>query len=279
LYLKHFRGSEPADETESATQLSKLSLPEKLERYLADISAHEDEIVTFGESAIDSLIAKLNDDEDGWTAASLLGRIGLANSSAIRALRQQVRNRSRAAHWSANALAMLGDTKYLFKLAEEDAFSEFAVRGLAFPYTGSGDPNEWPRRPKLDYRVLERILGRKLLAWTGIANYVLSPGRGFVTIQPDEVDEAIRGLQSPHVLIRQHAVCILGERALGSAAGKRILPALVECLKDSHPNVRRLAINSISEWKAAAKPYFSDIKVLCKDKDDMVRYSARSALR
>jgi hypothetical protein len=279
LYMKHFHDGESAEGTEATTPVSKLTLPEKLERYLADLFDHEDEIAALGEVAIDSLIAKLGDEEDGWNAALLLGRIGVANSSVIRALRQQVRNISGAAHWSASALAMLGDTKYLFKLAEDDALAEIAIRGLAFPYEEFGDPDDWPRRPKLDYGVFERLLDRKSPAWTRIVTDALSPGRGFVSIRSDEIDEALRALQSPHVLIRQHAVCILDNRALGPAAGKRILPALVECLEDSHANVRRLAILSISSWKAAAKPYLPAIKLLFQDKNANVRETARWELK
>jgi hypothetical protein len=107
----------------------------------------------------------------------------------------------------------------------------------------------------------------------------LSPGNGFVIIQTDEIDEALRGLKSPHVMIRQHGVCILGERGLGPAAGKRILPALGVCLNDSQPNVRRLAIHNISYWKAAAKPYLPAIKRLHQDNDQSVRAAAKSVAK
>ena len=274
LYLKHFH--DLAEETDSARQLNTLSAPKKLERYLADISEHEDAIEELGEAALDGLISKLTDRENGWAAAMLLGRIGIASKPAIRALREQVRKQTGAAMWSANALAMLGDGAFLLKLAADDARREVAIQALSFPYQGFGD--EWSRRPKLDYRILERLLDRKNAAWTRIAAKELSDG-GIMCIQPDEVDEAIRGLQSQHVLIRQHAVSVLSERALGAAAGKRILPALAKCLEDPQPSVRRLAIFSISEWKAAAKPYRPDIKRLCQDKNASVRAMARSALK
>jgi hypothetical protein len=276
LFLKHFHGL--VEEAEPARQLKKLSGPSKLERYLADIDEHEDEIAALGEAAIDGLVAKLKDQENGHKAAMLLGRIGIATKPVIRGLRQMLQTSppgSFSAMWSASALASLGDDEFLFKIAEDDSQCKAAIEGLCFPYRGLDD---WPR-PKLDYRNLERILDRGSKAWTRIAAKELEPGSGFVEIEPDEVDEAIRGLQSPHLVIHQHAVCILGERGLGAAAGKRILPALAKCLEDPHPNMRRLAIFSISEWKAAAKPYRPDIKRLLQDKNASVREMARSALR
>jgi hypothetical protein len=278
LYAKLFPDDETAMQPKADLPTSK-----KLERYLADIYTYENEIASLGEASIDSLIPKLTNGEDGCTAARLLARIGAASPVAIRALRRQVRDSSRpginCARWCSYSLAMLGDNEYLFTLAEDESRYQLAVEGLCFQYRGFGSPFDWPHRPRLDYRHLERILDRWWTAWTRVAEGELSPGRGFVSIKADEVEEALRGLRSPHLLIRQHAVCILDDRALGPAAGKRILPALVECLGDTHPNVRRLAILSISRWKAAAMPYRPDIKRLCRDDDPGVRRTARSVLR
>jgi len=277
LFLKHFPGL--VKENESARQLRKLPAAKKFERYLADIYGHEDELTAQGEAAIEGLIAKLKDKEEGYAAARVLGRIGIASKPVIRALRESVREQTRYAWWSASALALLGDIEFLFELAEDDARRSNVIRGLSFLYRGFDDPEDWLRRPKLDYGIFERLLDRKSKAWTQIVAEELSPGKGFVCIQPDELDEALRGLQSEHVLIRQHAACILGERSLGAAAGKRILPALARCLEDPNANVRRLAILNLSEWKAAAKPYRPDIKRLLSDKNEGVRAMARSVLK
>jgi hypothetical protein len=273
LYLQHFHDL-VEEENESARQLNKLSATQKIERYLADILVHADAIVALGEAAIDGLIPKLTDRENGGLAAMVLGQIGIASKPVIRAVRERVQKQIRGETWSAIALAMLGDGKFLLELAEDDARRKVAIQALMFLYQGYGD--EWPCRPKLDYRILERLLNRKSKDWTRIVAKELAEG-GTMGIQPDEVDEAMRGLQSEHVQIRQHAVCSLGQRALGAAAGKRILPALAKCLEDPHPNVRRLAIFSISEWKAAAKPYIPDIKRLLQDKNAAVRAMAKSA--
>jgi len=85
------------------------------------------------------------------------------------------------------------------------------------------------------------------------------------------VTEALSGLSSKHAIVRWHAASVLGERRLGVAAGKRILPALQRALSDAHPTVRRLAVLSILAWKGAAKPYLAAIDALRSDPDESVR--------
>jgi HEAT repeat protein len=250
----------------------------KMETYLQDLDSYEEEIVALAEAALTALIEKL-DRDDGWRAARLLGRIGRSTPAVLKALRRQVQEAREPAAWCARVLESLGDTEYLFRLASQEASQKAALSGLVFTYTSWASSLGWPNRRELDYRPLERILESKRPAWTRAVEEQLRPGSSFVTIQANEVDEAIRGLQSPHVIIRQHATCILGSRELGVAAGKKILPALVERLDDPHPNVRRLAALNLSYWKAAAKPYFPNIRRLLKDPNPDVRAEARSLIR
>lgn len=56
----------------------------------------------------------------------------------------------------------------------------------------------------------------------------LTPGISYYTITVDEVDTAVLGLSSPHVIIRRHAVSVLGERQLGRAVGRRVWPLLCQ---------------------------------------------------
>ena len=46
----------------------------------------------------------------------------------------------------------------------------------------------------------------------------LKPGCGYCELRITNLDEALRGLQSSHALIRIHAAVIMGERSLGAAA-------------------------------------------------------------
>jgi len=84
----------------------------------------------------------------------------------------------------------------------------------------------------------------------------------------------IRGMRPSHLIIRQHAVCVARERKLGTAAGKKLLPAIVERFQDSNANVRRLTILSLSYWKAAAKPFHAEARKLIDDPDANVRMYA-----
>jgi hypothetical protein len=79
----------------------------------------------------------------------------------------------------------------------------------------------------------------------------LKPGTSYCDISPTDVPEALRGAKSPHVLVRKHAVCVLGERRLGDAVGRGVIPELRAIAEtDSDSEVRRLAALSLKWWKA-----------------------------
>src|SRR5439155_8700943 len=83
-----------------------------------------------------------------------------------------------------------------------------------------------------------------------------SPGGGYCGITVDEVDEAIHGLTSRHAVIRRHAVCVLGERSLGAAVARRVLPLLCRTVsQDPDATVRRLAILSLLSWQKDSRRY------------------------
>jgi hypothetical protein len=79
----------------------------------------------------------------------------------------------------------------------------------------------------------------------------LKPGRSYCVISPAEVPEALRGTTSPYVLVRKHAVCVLGERGLGDAVGRQAIPRL-RAIAETDPDseVRRLAALSLKWWNA-----------------------------
>jgi hypothetical protein len=272
LFLKHFPDQDLEEKRRRKLTASPIS--KKLKTYLSDMWEFQAEVVQLGEGAVDGLIANLKSSEDGWMAASLLGQIGVSSDKVIRALRREVRRSSAAAMQSASALGVLGDTKYLLKLTDDDVTRENAISGLTAPYQAG----ECVKPIPLDYRLLERLVEKKCSKCTRMVKKELAPGTSYCDIAVSDIDEAIRGLQSPHLVIRQHAVCVLGERSLGKTAAKRILPALAEKLRDRHANVRRLAIWNISYWKSAAKPYRLEIRKLIKDSDPDVRSTARHVL-
>ncbi len=123
----------------------------------------------------------------------------------------------------------------------------------------------------LNYSHAERLLAMNSPAIEARVIEELKPGGSFIDPKPSDLDELIRGLNSPHVVIRQHAACVAGDRSLGKAVGKKLLPVLAEKLTDPVPNVRRLALLALSYWKTDAAPYHAEMKKLQKDKDPQVR--------
>lgn len=75
--------------------------------------------------------------------------------------------------------------------------------------------------------------------------------------KPRDLSELIRGLNSAHVVIRQHAAFVAGDRALGKAVSKKLLPTLAEKLTDPVPNVRLLALLALSYWKSDAAKHIA----------------------
>ncbi len=269
LLMQHF-GSHYKAEAKRAKVVSS-SAADKLEKFREDLWEFEDEVAAMGAGALDFLLAELKTGADKNTAARLFGRIGIADQNVIKALRRDVTTSAKNAAWCARALGMLGDTDWLLTQSEPEETREIAITGITGPLMAWASDCNTP--VPLDYRPLEALL-EKGSDYELIAAKIVKPGSSFIEITRDDVDEAIRGMQSPHVLIRQHAVCVAGERKLGKAAGKKLLPAVVGCFQDDVANVRRLAILSLSDWKAAAKPWHDDARKLYNDPNSNVRMYA-----
>ncbi|WP_248960629.1 hypothetical protein [Sphaerisporangium perillae] len=152
----------------------------------------------------------------------------------------------------ATALSRLGRLDLV--LDKVDRLPEGAVIGaVAAPYTSFRNHAVAPLQ--LDYRPLEDVIERWPVYVPALAEG-LKPGRGYCDITVDEVDEAVRGLTSKHVIIRRHAVCLLGERSLGAAAARRVLPLLCRSVsRDADAAVRRLAILSLLFWQKDSRRY------------------------
>lgn len=221
------------------------------------------ELLALGETAVPALVDGLADPKCGWTAAMVLGQIGVATSAAIAALRDRADG-----HWFAKALGRLGDHEWLSTQPPAIAVNGFCARLQAIT---EGPPLA------LDYRPLERFLDDADLETHALVDEALAPGQSYVSIRKSDVDEAIRGLSSDHPVVRWHATSLLGERELGRSVGQRVLPLLVERLGDPDPLVRRLAVLSTDGWKAA-RQYRTALEPLLEDPDETVRRIAEAVL-
>lgn len=242
---------------------------ELIKKYIDEIYIYGREIVALGRTAIVPLIKKLEDPENGHFAPDLLADINHPTKALIRALRKYTSVHSGLAESCSRALFLLGDVEYLFTLVGDDNTRLHAVRGIV---TGlKARASEYKPPVPLDYRHVERLLAMDSPEIFQQLNQELAPGSSFIEILESDVDELLRGLSSPHTVIRQHAACISDRRSLGAKVGKRLLPVLAEKLRDHNPNVRRLTLIALARWKSAAKDYHQQMKLLQNDNDSLVR--------
>ncbi len=204
----------------------------------------------FGSAAIPALLPLLRNSEHAWLAADLLAQIGVPDATVLSALSAALSAStpdSAAQLWSCRALAQLGRLDLV--LASAAGLSREALAtAVTARYTAFRDHGVHPLL--LDYLPLEDFLS----AYPGILLEVadeLKPGHSYCIISPAEVPEALRGTTSPYVLVRKHAVCVLGERRLGDAVGRQVIPQL-RAIAETDPDseVRRLAALSLQWWKA-----------------------------
>ncbi|MEU2613986.1 HEAT repeat domain-containing protein [Micromonospora sp. NPDC007271] len=212
-----------------------------------------------------------------WKAAKLLADIGRPDDDVVQALHAALtRSSGPDQSWVARALSRLGRLDLV--LAQIDRLPrEVVVGAVAAPYTSFR--NQAVTAPRLDYRPLQDVIERRPAYATALAQE-LQPGRGYCDVTVDEVDDAIRGLASPHVVIRRHAVCVLGERRLGAAVARRALPVLAQIVsQDPDVTVRRLAILSLLWWRKDSQRYGNVVREALNDPAADVREVAAHWLR
>lgn len=255
-------------------------LIERLGRVDGAIGSEEAEqmLRAIGAPAVPALLARMGDGRarDGARHARLLGCLGVASPEVLALLQRQmaVARDEPARAWAARALAYLGQSGWLleqFALAP----SRLLVEGLCAPYSAFRDPTPLP----LDYRPLETLLAGPADT-AALARQILRPGSSWCTLRPGELDEALRGLASPHAFVRRHAASLLHDRGLGSEAGRRLLPALAERLgQDPDADVRWEALYSLAAWKHEARPWQAAIAQAAQhDADQRVREKAQAWL-
>ncbi|PMR58795.1 hypothetical protein C1A38_22760 [Verrucosispora sp. ts21] len=243
------------------------------------VSGEEAEVALrdLGPAAVPALIPMLAQKERAWKAAKLLADIGQPDDDTVRALHAALtRCEGPNQSWVACALARLGRLDLV--LGQIDRLPrEVVVSAVAAPYTSFR--NQAVAAPQLDYRPLQDVIERWPAYVPALAEE-LKPGRGYCDITVDEVDEAIGGLASPHVVVRRHAVCVLGERRLGFAVARRVLPLLGQTVsQDPDATVRRLAILSLLWWRKDSHRYANVVREALNDPAAEVREVAAYWLR
>jgi hypothetical protein len=241
-------------------RVSALPPDEQIAYYISRLNRFDDLIGSeeaqealraFGSAAIPALLPLLLfESEDAWLAADLLAQIGVPDDTVLSALSAALSASapdSAAQLWSCRALAQLGRLDLV--LASAAGLSREALAtAVTARYTAFRDHGVHPLL--LDYLPLEDFLSAYPAIVPEVADE-LKPGRSYCIISPVEVPEALRGATSPYVLVRKHAVCVLGERRLGDAVGRQVIPRL-RALAETDPDseVRRLAALSLQWWKA-----------------------------
>jgi hypothetical protein len=217
---------------------------------LIDSEEAQDALRGFGSAAIPALLPLLREREHAWLAAMLLAEIGVPDDTVISALSAALAAStpdSPGQLWSCMALAQL-DRLDLVLAGTSDLSSEALATAVTARYTAFRDHGAHPL--SLDYLPLEEFLSEHEAIAAAVAN-ALKPGTSYCVISAAEVPEALRGTTSTHVLVRKHAVCVLGERRLGDAVGRAVIPQLRAIAETDHDSeVRRLAALSLKWWKA-----------------------------
>jgi hypothetical protein len=75
-------------------------------------------------------------------------------------------------------------------------------------------------------------------------------------------------------------VCVLGDRGLGTAVARRVLPLLAQTVtRDADATVRRLAILSLLFWQKDSRRYADAVRAALDDPAEEVREAATHWLR
>jgi hypothetical protein len=237
----------------------------------------EDALRALGNAAIPALVPLLAAPGLAWRAAKLLAAIGVPAPDVVTALGTALTSGTgpdRA--WVAVALARLGRLDAVLDRAERLP-REVVVRAAAAPYTSFRDETADP--PPLDYGPLASLSDRSTTYAAALAEE-LRPGRGYCTITAAEAATAEQALASPHPVVRWHAVSVLGDRRLGRAVARTVLPSVAEMVvADKDATVRRLAILSLLRWRGESRRYAAQVRHALEDPDPGVRDAAAYWLR
>ncbi|RSM75803.1 hypothetical protein DL991_27165 [Amycolatopsis sp. WAC 01375] len=230
-----------------------------------------------GPTGFPVLISLLGTSDRAWQAAKLLADIGSPDDGVIQALRAALGQTDGAnQEWVAVALSRVGRLDIVLDQVERLP-ADVVVSAVAAPYTSFRDDAVTPLM--LDYQPLTGFIER----WPEYVPALgrrLAPGQGYCDIAADEVDAAVAGLTSPHVIVRQHAVQVLGQRRLGRHVGRRVLPLLCQTIRlDQDASVRRLAVLSLLWWRRDSRHLADVVREASEDPAAEVREVAAYWLR
>ena len=249
---------------------------------LGDLGSAEEaglSLRALGQAAVPALLPLLAvPGSTAGRAAVILADIGHADDAVIGALADSLTRHEDPGQWGiSSALSQLGQGDLVLARAG-DLPDDVVAGAIAAPYTSFRDRATDPL--PLDYQPLADVLEHRPQYVPALTER-LRPGHGGCTIRPSEIDEALRGLTSPHVLIRGHAVCVLGDRDLGLAAAPLILSSLAAAAReDPDAEIRRLAILSLLQWSNDARSYATVVSdAHDNDPDPKVRDMAAYWLR
>jgi hypothetical protein len=246
LFLRHF----PEQDVTEQTRRMVAALPEaeQVTYYIQRLNCYdgidseeaEAWLIHHGAIALPGLIETLERGPSHCSAARILGLACITDPFVITSLRRYlIEGKDEAARdWCARALGYLGDFEWLLSLATSPQTVNFAVHGSCAnlsSFRGRG-----AQRVILDYTPLEHLLDRAPDCAAAIEE-MIKPGSSFCDIGNSDIPEALRGVASPHVSVRRHAICVLNNRRLRKKEFPRIVEALQACMQDGDQKVRYLA--------------------------------------
>ncbi|WP_300630411.1 DUF4303 domain-containing protein [Pseudomonas sp.] len=188
-------------------------------------------LIANGRPAQAALIEQVNGHKEPTPAARILGLAGVADEPVIQALRRQAIEASKqpTRTWCAKALGYLEDVDWLMQQAPD-----VAVAGICANFDGFRWRSVQP--PVLNYRPLERLLDQRPELRAAVEE-TLEGACGKIDTTPADVSEALRGLASPHVAIRRHAVSGLNNSGLPPDDALRAIEGLRRATQDTDEQV------------------------------------------
>lgn len=254
---------DPRLASKSAKQIAELCVS-KFSDYEDEALSNEDAYVLIkqlGAKAVPTLIAHLEDGEDGWVSAMLLAEMGPPIAvPATDALLAIARREHHTSMWACCALGALGKLDELVEIAATDPFS--AITGLKY-----GRPASYPQ--------LAALLDRKDKRLAKEIADALSPGSAHID-RETTVAAFAPFATSPHAVLRRDIATQLS--SVPRAERKAAAALLGAMLDDKDAEVRRLAALHVGYCGAAGKPFVPRLEALTKDKKEKVADAAAYAI-